>query len=229
VLENDGFEKWAEDRVVVLVAHNELGHEEVEEETKEGEAVRRCTLYPGLACRDHLGIAVDIDNARGEGLVKVPFIELCPNSWTVSPTGEVTPIPEDDQFDPKRIREQVEGLQKGLGPILSRERFEKVTEQWDRVQPAIDEERWAEALDALSAAMGEAKEPQAPLRALVEAHLASIDEGVTFAFEEIRDDDARPLPERREAVRALLATADREVLGSRIPATTAMREWLGAP
>src|SRR5688572_12330485 len=112
VLDNKDFIRWSHEAVVLLVAHNELGHEEKKEADSYGNPVKRCTLYPGLTCFEHLDAAVDIDNARGDGLIKVPFLELCPNTWLVLPTGEVKQVTEEDQFAAGKIRAQVETLQK---------------------------------------------------------------------------------------------------------------------
>ena len=121
-------ERWSHEAVVLLIAHNELGHEEKRETDSYGNPVKHCTLYPGLTCFEHVDAAVDIDNARGDGLVKVPFLELCPNTWLVLPTGEVKQVSEADQFVVGKIREQVEALQKDLGAAVPAKRYAALKE-----------------------------------------------------------------------------------------------------
>lgn len=83
------FVRWATERLVVVVAHNDLGHDPVEVEGGAGEKEERCSLHPGLVSHAHLDAAVDVVSARGEGLAKIPFVEPCPNTWLVSPDGQV--------------------------------------------------------------------------------------------------------------------------------------------
>ena len=97
--------KWADESVVVLVSHNELGHEELEVE-EDGKTIKKCPLYPGLTCRQHLDIAVATDNSRDETLPVIPFVRLHPNSFLVLPTDKVEAIAEkveeveeDDEVD----------------------------------------------------------------------------------------------------------------------------------
>ncbi len=118
MLTSKAFIKWADQNVVVLLSHNELGHEEIEDPNQTGKDNTRCPLYPGLSCRDHLNIAVETDNSRDETLPVVPFVELCPNSWLIAPDGKVHRIEEKDQFASKSIQKHTAALQKELGEAL---------------------------------------------------------------------------------------------------------------
>ena len=117
------FIEFAKEKLVVLIAHNELGHDSVEEKDYDGKKRRACPLYPGMTCREHLDASVDIDVARGEGLVKIPFIELCPNSWLVPPVGKPEQIPEEDQFTVKKVQARIETMQEASGPSLTRAQY----------------------------------------------------------------------------------------------------------
>ena len=46
VLTQAGFVRWANEHLVVLVAHNELGHDPVVNENATGDEAHRCPLYP---------------------------------------------------------------------------------------------------------------------------------------------------------------------------------------
>lgn len=229
VLENKDFIRWSHEAIVLFVAHNELGHEEKKETGPDGKEVKRCTLYPGLACDDHVGAAVDIDNARGDGMVKVPFLELCPNTWLVLPTGEVKQVSEEDQFVASKTREQVEKAQKDLGASLPAKRFAELQASVVAADEAIDKDLHREALTHLAALGKAVPKPHAALRDLVAERLATVEKHVTWAFEEVRDDEKATAAEKRERVGKLLATVDVEVLGARPDCHGVLKAWLDAP
>ena len=60
---------------MILIAHNEMGHDEEEVKGEDGETVSMCSLYPGMTCRQHVDISVEVDNSREEVLPKVEFVE----------------------------------------------------------------------------------------------------------------------------------------------------------
>ncbi len=228
VLDNKDFIRWSHEGLIAFVAHNELGHAEKKETDSYGKEQRRCTLYPGLTCREHLDAAVDIDTARSEDLVKVPFIELCPNTWLVSPTGEVSQVTEEEQFVAGKIRERVEALQKTLGPAVPTKGYAAMQDLVAKADLAIEEDRFADALTHLAALGKSVKVPHAALKTLIEARLTSIDEDVVYEFEDARDDAKLAAADKRARIEKLLAAIDVEVLGARIPCHAAMKDWLAA-
>ncbi len=151
VLTNAAFVKWANEHLVVAIAHNEMLHEPVEEKGEGGETTERCPLYPGMTCREHVNMAVDVDNGRGDDLIQIPFLELCPNSWLVLPDGKVVRIEETDQFDPKRVRAIVAEHQKTLGKALSVTEVGILQTLVDAARQAYEDESWNVALAAWSA------------------------------------------------------------------------------
>jgi len=225
VLDNKDFIAWSHEGVILLVAHNELGHEEKKETDSYGKEVRRCTLYPGLCCRDHLDAAVDVDNARGDDLVKVPFLELCPNTWLVAPTGEATQVVEEEQFVAGKIRERAEALQKTLGAAVPIKAYAGLKDLAAQADLAIEEDRYTDALTHLAALGKSVKVPHAALKALIEARLTSIDEDVAYEFEDARDDAKLAAADKRAKIEKLLAAIDIEVLGARLPSHAAMKAW----
>jgi hypothetical protein len=229
VLSDDGFVRWTHEAVALLVAHNELGHEEQRTTDSYGNAVRRCTLYPGLACRDHLDAAVDVDVARDEELVKVPFVELCPNTWLVAPGGEVTALTEEEQFSAAKLRARADKLQQTLGKALARDAFPRMKDLLEKADAAAEEERWKDALSRLAELLAPVKEPHASLVALVRARLDDIDGDAGCDFEDLRDDAKVPAAEKRKRLEDLLAALDVEVLGARVPTHAATKAWLAAP
>ena len=228
VLADKGFIRFSDEALVLLMAHNELGHAEARETDVEGNEVRRCSLYPGLACRDHLDAAVDIDTARADDLVKVPFLELCPNTWLVAPTGVVTQVTEEEQFDPAKVRERVEALQKELGKALPLKALPELVSLLEKAEANLDEKKWREGLGGLAALAAMAKEPHASLKALITGHFDEAEEDVRFDFEDLRDDKKLAAPAKRERIAALLASIDVKVLGAHLPVRAAMETWLAA-
>ena len=209
----------------MLIAHNELGHDPVEAKGYDGTVERRCPLYPGMTCREHVDAAVDIESTRDEDLVTVPFIELCPNSWLVPPTGEPIRIAEADQFSPAKIRKQVEGLQKPWGAVVAAEAYAQVVNALEAAEAATDDEAWTKALRALAGIATHVPKPHAALKALVAKRMAAIDEPVGWAVEEIVE-GSEPVAARVKAMQALRAAVDVAVYGERLPALKAIDAWL---
>ncbi|MDF1701757.1 MAG: hypothetical protein P1V36_11430 [Planctomycetota bacterium] len=208
------------------MAHNELGHDAVKVKDYDGKVVTECPLYPGTTCRDHVDAAVDVDSTRDENLVAVPFIELCPNSWLVPPTGAPVRIAESDQFSPAKIKAQVKALRKDWGPVLPVATFGQIVNALGQAEAATDEDAWGKALQALAGVARFAPKPHAALKALVAARMAQIDEPVGWALEEI-DEGSEPLVERRKAMQALRKQVDVAVYEKRLPALKAIDAWLG--
>lgn len=222
VLTNRSFVRWANENVVVLVSHNELGHDAEIVENATGSETERCPLYPGMTCRDHLNAAVDVDNARDEDLVKIPFVELCPNTWLVRPDREVVRVEEKDQFEPAAVKKQVTKLQEDLGKTLSPTRYVEIRNLLARGDAALDDETWRRALEDWAAVAKLEPEPHASLRALLEARLTLLDEAVEFQIEDLTEDD-EPGADTLKAARTLFAALAVPVLGRTVPS----RERLG--
>lgn len=211
--------------MVVLVAHNELLHDAIETRGADGGIVRACPLYPGLACRDHLNAAVDIDNARSEDLVRVPFVELCPNTWLVLPNDEVVSVTEKDQFTPAAIQKQVRGIQKTLGTALPQAVFEKVGPLLEKAEKASDEEDWRAVLTTLAGLEKVVPTPHASFDRLLAAPLETVEEMVRFDAEDLLASDA-PTAEEKAAAVALLEQVDVAVYGTYLPIRDALRGWV---
>lgn len=211
------------------MAHNELGHEPVEAEDYDGKTVRNCPLYPGMTCREHCDVAVDADAARDPELIKVPFIELHPNSWLVPPIGEVEQISEDDQFVAKKVQAAIAALQKKLGPALDVDTYGKIRALLVQAETAGDDDEWRRALQALAGIEKLAPKPSASLRTLITARLESVLESVQFAYEDAIQVGARddtPMKERIATVEGLVAAVDVAIYGQRPPLLATMRAWL---
>lgn len=228
VLDAKDFIRWSQEALVALVAHNEKGHEEQEGFDSYGSPVKRCSLYPGLACNDHVDAAVDIDTPRDDDLIQVPFLELHPNTWLVSPTGEVTQVAEAEQFVPAKIRERVEALQKALGAPVPLKGYAPLKEAAAQADTARDEGRRRDALTQLATLGRALKEPHAALKDFINARLTSIDADVTLDFEDARDSARLTAADKRAKIAKLLETVDVAVLGARPPCHAMLKAWLEA-
>ena len=247
VLTNKSFIKWAHDHMIVLIAHNELLHEE--HPAKEEGGRPECSLYPGLRCRDHLNITVETENSREEHLPRVTFVELCPNSWIIAPTGgfpaqgssveapakgdkageqaadryaPFRQIPEKDQFTSKGIRKHVEAVQALLGDPLDRSTGHKIAAILKKAQTHQDESDWSGVMAALAKIDEHAKKAPLSLRRLVAARLAEVSDEIEYEFDDLKE--AKNVP----AVRALLKVASIPVVGQTVPIAKAMDEWVKA-
>lgn len=227
VLTNDAFVRWANEHLVVLVAHNELGHEKVEAENATGDEDEQCPLYPGLTCRQHLNAAVDIDTARDEALVKIPFVELCPNTWIVLPDRTVRRVPEKEQFEGKAVKKQIEEAQKELGDALDRKRFVGIRDLLQRGDKAYEDEDWRRALQDWASVGGQLAEPHASLRALLEARLAWLEGDVELEVDDLVE-QTEPTAEALAQGRALHAALGVSVLGRYVPSRERLGLWLDA-
>lgn len=210
---------------MVLIAHNELGHDPVEGKDYAGKKARVCPLYPGMTCREHVDAAVDIETDRDEDLVQVPFIELCPNSWLVPPHGKPLRIAEADQFVAGKIVAQVKKLQKTLGATLSLEAYGQIVNALGQADAAIEAEAWTKSLQALAGIARHVKQPHAGLEALIAARLAEITEQAGWVFEDAQEGD-EPLAERIKVVQELAKALDVAVFGKKPALVASMRTWL---
>jgi hypothetical protein len=223
VLTQKSFVEWANENMVVLIAHNELGHDPIEAKGYDGQTVRTCPLYPGMTCRDHCDASVDIDTDRDEDLVPIPFIELCPNSWLVPAGGTPEAIAETDQFVPGKIKDLVKAMQKRLGKPLPARAYRQIVALFAAGDAAVEAEDWHKALTTYASIEALAKAPPASLTALVDARLAEVEDLARFAFEDaVEAEGADGVP----VVRALVAALDVPVYGRTLPLLAEARTWL---
>lgn len=214
---------------MVLIAHNELGHEPIEGKDYDGKTKRACPLYPGMTCREHCDASVDVDVARIPGLTKVPFIELCPNSWLVPPVGEPERIPEEEQFSAAKVTKRIQAMRKTLGPSLSREKYGQILNAFGQVESALEEDAWQKALQGLVGIETFVKTPHDALKALINQRLESIEEQVRWQYEDaitVGRKDTTPMSERLATVKKLIEAVNAAVYGKTLPVLAEMRAWV---
>jgi hypothetical protein len=228
VLTNKGFIDWATEHVVVLVGHNDMGHEPVEEEGEDGTPREVCPLYPGLTCRQHRDLVVDLNNSRFEELPRVEFVSLQPNSWLVSPRLEVRRIVEEDQFTAGKIEAAAEALQKELGAPLPLARHRKMKAHLEAAESAGAKRDWKAAVAALAAFAKDAADVPEPLALLLPDAVAMLNVKVEEAFLVLRD-GAEDAATRTKAVKALRAAASGRIGTETLPVLADVDAWLATP
>lgn len=226
MLTNKGFIKWANENVVVLISHNELGHDEEVDEKVTGKGARECPLYPGMRCRDHLDIAVETDNSRDDELPVIPFIELCPNSWLIHPDGTPEPIEEKAQFTTKGIRDAAAAAQKKIGKTVAPKGYPALKAHAVAAQKALDDESWKAGLEALAKLQGAVKAPGKGLMAWIKARVELVDEEVEFTFEDARDDTDLTDAKKRAALKPLFDSVNVKVGKAYVPVRDKLAKWL---
>ncbi|MHC5010875.1 MAG: hypothetical protein ACYTG6_08000 [Planctomycetota bacterium] len=201
MLENDKFIKWANENILVVVGHTQADHEFEEVESEEGESVKQCLLYPGLTCDQHEAMARDPRSESGD----LPTIEHksgVPNSWLVSPTGEVREIDPQDQQQYKAIIELVEAWQDELGNHLTLSKYEKYRELLAEGDAAIEAADWKAALKAYAKVERDARKLTEALLANLTARIEQLDAAIRESMEAIRD-SGEDVAEQLKAARAL--------------------------
>ncbi len=228
MLTNKGFIKWANENLVVLIAHNELGHDEIEDAKITGKDNRRCPLYPGLTCREHLDIAVETDNGRDDELPVVPFVELCPNSWLIRPDGQVTAIEEKAQFTSKGIKDATKTVQKELGDATSYKLAKPLLPFAAAALAAFDDEKWRDGLERLAKLRADVKKPGKGLLHWIGLRTTYVDEEIQFLFEDAVEDADLSLSEKRQALVPLFRSVDVKVGDAYVPVRDKLAKWLKA-
>jgi len=184
-----------------------------------------------MTCQEHCDASVDIDLARGEGLIKIPFIELCPNTWLVVPDGEPERIPEEDQFTVEKVEARIKAMRKTLGAALSHERYVQIRNAFGQADRAFDEDAWQKALQALAGIESLVPAPHASLKRLIDTRLEDLEEQVRWEYEDattVGRRDKTPMGERLAAVRKLIERVDVRVYGKDLPLLAEMRAWVQA-
>ena len=209
--------------------HNERGHDAIDEKGYDGKPTRACPLYPGLTCRDHCDAAVDVDAPRDEFLTKVPFIELCPNSWLVPPKGAPVQISEEEQFAAKKVQGQIEKMQKTLGASLSAKVHREIVNALGLFESAVEDEDYAKAVRALAGIETLVKKPHKALQGLVDIRLQELEDEVRWQYEDaiqVGAKDDTPMSERVATVKKFVAALSTPVYGKNAPVLKDMQAWL---
>ena len=187
MLENKKFMEWANENLIVVVGHTEKEHP-AEVEDEKGEKTPGCSLYPGLTCEQHQAITGQC-MAGGEGLPKIDVANTMPNSWLVSPGGEVVKIEPADQQSAGKIEELATEMQKAAGKHVPFKKYEKYLEDFDATDKAVEAGELKYAVKAIQKVEKDAKKFPEGMVAEVDKRIDAINAKAGEAFEAIKGDE----------------------------------------
>ncbi|MDA1196295.1 MAG: hypothetical protein O2894_14090 [Planctomycetota bacterium] len=221
MLENKGFVEWANENLVVVVGHNEENHA-TEYEDDKGKKQPGCPLYHGLTCEQHRAIPSECMNP-GEGLPKVQSGNMMPNSWLVTPSGEVSAIESADQQSAGKIEDLVTEMQKAAGKVLSHKAYTKYLESFEASDTALREGNLKDALKELMKVEKDAKKLPDGLNAEVDARVDAVNAKAVEQFEAIKAGDAA---EAMKAANKLKTEVGARMKRGYLPIVEDIKTWL---
>ncbi|MDF1701755.1 MAG: hypothetical protein P1V36_11420 [Planctomycetota bacterium] len=184
MLENKKFVAWANENLVVVVGHTQEDHPTEYEDAK-GKKQPGCPLYRGMTCEEHRAIPRECMTG-GEGIPTVKSTNMMPNSWLVTPGGEVTQIPSADQQSAGKIEEIVMEAQKAAGKHLTWKKYGKYLESFEASDGALREDKLKEAIKALQKVEKDSKKLPAGMQAQVTTRVDAINAKAVEAFEALK-------------------------------------------
>ena len=184
MLENKKFVAWANENLVVVIGHTQEDHPTEYEDAK-GKMQPGCPLYKGMSCEEHRAIPRECMSPP-EGFPAVKSTNMMPNSWLVSPSGEVTQIASADQQSAGKIEEIVMESQKEAGKHLTWKKYSKHLESFEASDAALRDGKLKDAIKALMKVEKVAKKLPEGMQAEVGARVDGINAKAVEAFEEIK-------------------------------------------
>jgi hypothetical protein len=233
VFEKDDFIAWANENVVTMVGHNgsTAGHEDhkptevTDPKTKEKKSV--CPSYVGITCEEHQACSTDAHSPQGD-LPKVPSKEGFPNTYLISPTGDVQEIDGVEKTNPKGIIEKVTALTKKLDtkPIAYKkwQDYHQALVDGDK---AVEDAKWKAALAAYAKVDADGKKLTKPIADKLKAKLDAVNAKITAKVDEIKggsDDDAT----KAKNLKALRADVGQKFSTGTLPVVAVLDEALKA-
>ena len=205
VLDDPDFIAWANENVVVLVAHKPTSHKKLEvSKPAKGEPKSQCSVYPGITCDEHDQIFRDLVKEpapkddkdkkpapkakKGEPKDALPKVDMAgfPSSFLISPSGTIEKHGADRQ--PASCKDGILAFQTKFdeNPIPV-SKWDEVKGAWGEAEKAFPSGKWKATLDALAkmeAAAG-GKLPKAWL-AKEKERLDAVNGKVAVRFAEIK-------------------------------------------
>ena len=223
MLENEDFVKWANENIVVVVGHNDTGHDATVEDAK-GKKVAGCPLYPGLQCKEHQDIMGQVINPA-EGLPKIDMPNGVPNSWLIAPDGTVEAIPGADQQSADKVKELAEAMQKTAGKVMTWKNYEKINTGFDSGAKAVEAGDFKVAIGHYAALDKQAAKLPGVAKRLKE-RVAELNAKVVEAFEALKaEEDAAKRDKEMKALRAKVAA---KIGTATLPVLADIDAWLKA-
>ena len=187
MLENKKFVAWANENLVVVIGHTQEDHPTEHEDAK-GKMQPGCPLYRGMTCEEHRAIPRECMSPP-EGMPAVKSTNMMPNSWLVTPSGEVTQISGADQQSAGKIEEIVMASQKEAGKHLTWKKYGKYLESFEASDAALAEDKLKAAIKALMKVEKDTKKLPDGMKAQVDKRVEAINAKAVEAFEALKEGD----------------------------------------
>ena len=187
MLENKKFVDWANENILVVVGHSEENHP-TEYEDDKGKKQPGCPLYHGMTCEEHRAIAREC-MSPAEGIPPVKNTGRMPNTWLVSPSGEVTAFEPADQQSAGKIEEIITTAQKEAGKHLTWKKYSKYRESFDAIDAALGEDKLKDALKALKKVEKDTKKLPDGMKAEVDKRVEALNAKAVEAFDALKEGD----------------------------------------
>jgi hypothetical protein len=184
VLENKKFVAWANENIVVVIGHSDKNHP-AEIEDDKGKKTPGCPLYVGMTCDQHQAIPRECMSPP-EGLPAVKSTNMMPNSWLVTPDGEVSQIPSADQRAAGKIEELIEALQKDAGKHLSYKKYRGYLDSFEASDTALRDDKMKVAIKALKKVEKDTKKLPDGMKAEVSKRFEAINAKAVEQLETIK-------------------------------------------
>ena len=232
VFDNDDFATWANENVVCVVGHNgsvskEPDHNPIEEtdaKTKEKKS-GICPRYHGLLCEEHQKVSSDA-RSGAEEMPKIPDANGVPNTWLITPSGDVTEIKGNEKMNGKALIESLTASLKKLDPKpVPYKKWQEYTKSFADGDKAVEEGKWKVALAAYGKVDIDAKKLTKPLAEKLKAKLDATNAKVVAKLDEIKaggEDAAGKL----KAVKALRADVGQKLSTGTLPVVTTIDDAL---
>jgi hypothetical protein len=254
-MENDDFVKWANENIVVVVAHQDDGHKpespakdakndegddpdapkddepKPDEEPKEDGGARSDGGADG-PCPLYPGLSCAEHRTMGrdltgppEGLPKIEAPEGVPSSWLIAPNGEVRPVTGANQQSAGKIQEIAEAWQKDLGDHVPWKKWEKYQAAFQDGDAAVEKGDWKAALKAYGTLDAALKKLPDALGSQLQAKVEVLREKTSAAWAEVRDGEG-DVAAKQKAAKDLLAKVGQRLSSGPLPVKAEIEAWL---
>ncbi len=226
MLQDGGFVEWANENMIVAIAHETEEHpSQIEDEN--GEKVEGCPKYPGLLCEDHRGIANEIaalTSASGLPQIKKPV--STPTSWFVMPNGEVETVSNAYKTKPKKVIEMAQaGLKKLKLKHLPMKKYKAYVASLDAGDAAIETMDWKAALAAYADVEKDTKKLPDGMKEIVKERLDDLNEAIVEAFEELKEGEG-DAEAKIKAAGQLKSAVGKRLKRGYLPVVDDIKKWI---
>ena len=225
---------WANDNVVCVVGHNgatggKEDHKPAEETDPKTKVTRSfCPKYRGLTCDEHQKVQADVQSPP-EGFGKITLPNGVPNTWIITPAGEVIEVAGADRMSPKAITEKITAILKAASPKpIPYKTWQAYAKSFTDADKATEDGKVKDAMTLLAKVDADAKKLSKPLAEKWKAKVDALNAKVASKFDEIKI-GSLDAAGKAKAVKALRAEAATKLSTGNLPALADLDTWLKDP